>query len=145
VTAISRYLLDTNVLFETRKKRPDEQVLAFLSNATRTSLYSSCLSVGELKKGVALKMKSGPSAAKAIAGWVDGLETNFADRSLGVDTASAKLWASGRAHRTRPVDTLSAATVVVHGLVPATRNISDVEDLPANAFNPCGRVVNISC
>ena len=41
-------------------------------------------------------MKSDPTAAKAIAGWVDGLETNFADRILDVDTASAKLWVSGQ-------------------------------------------------
>jgi toxin FitB len=137
VTVRSRYLLDTNVLSETRKKRPDEQVLAFLSNATPTALYLSCLSVGELKKGVALKMKSDPSAAKAIAGWVDGLETNFAARILGVDTACAKLWGEWSAQRPRPVvDTLLAATAVVHGLVLVTRNLSDVEDLPVKVFNP---------
>jgi toxin FitB len=129
--------LDTNVLSETRKKRPDERVLAFLSNATPTALYLSCLSVGELKKGVALKMKSDPSAAKAIAGWVDGLEINFADRILSVDTVSAKLWGEWSAQRPRPVvDTLLAATAVAHGLVLVTRNESDVQDLPVKVFNP---------
>jgi predicted nucleic acid-binding protein len=137
VTNRLRYLLDTNILSETRKKRADEQVLAFLSNATPTTLYLSCLSLGELKKGVALKMKSDPSAAKAIAGWVDGLETNFADRILGVDTASAKLWGEWSAQRPRPVvDTLLAATAVVHDLVFVTRNESDIKDLPVNVFNP---------
>jgi toxin FitB len=137
VTARSRYLLDTNVLSETRKKRPDERVLAFLSNATPTALYLSCLSVGELKKGVALKMKSDPLAAKAIAGWIDGLETNFADRILGIDTASAKLWGEWSAQRPRPVvDTLLAATALIHGLVFVTRNESDVQDLPVKVFNP---------
>ena len=132
-----RYLLDTNVLSETRKKRAEERVLAFLSNSTPTSLYLSCLSLGELKKGVALKMKSDPSASTAIAGWVDGLETNFADRILGIDTASAKLWGEWSAQRPRPVvDTLLAATAVVHGLVLVTRNVSDVEDLPVKVFNP---------
>ena len=91
MTARTRYLLDTNILSETRKKQADERVLAFLSNANPTALYLSCLSLGELKKGVALKMKSDPSSAKAIAGWLDGLEANFADRILGVDTASVKL------------------------------------------------------
>jgi toxin FitB len=129
--------LDTNVLSETRKKRPDERVWAFLSNATPAALYLSCLSVGELKKGVALKMKSDPSAAKAIAGWVDGLEINFADRILNVDTASAKLWGEWSAQRPRPVvDTLLAATAVAHGLVLVTRNESDVQDLPVKIFNP---------
>jgi toxin FitB len=67
-------------LSETRKKQPDAHVMAFLSNAVPAALYLSCLSLGELKKGVALKMKPEPSADKAIATWVDGLETNFADR-----------------------------------------------------------------
>jgi toxin FitB len=137
VTNRTRYLLDTNILSETRKKRAEERVVAFLSNATPAALYLSCLSLGELKKGVALKMKSDPSAAEAIAGWVDGLETNFADRILGIDTASAKLWGEWSAQRPRPVvDTLLAATAVVHGLVLVTRNVSDVEDLPVKVFNP---------
>jgi len=137
VTARIRYLLDTNILSETRKKRADERVLAFLSDAAPTSLYLSCLSLGELRKGVALKMKSDPSAAKAIAGWVDGLETNFADRILDVDTASAKLWGEWSAQRPRPVvDTLLAATALIHGLVFVTRNESDVQDLPVKVFNP---------
>ena len=132
-----RYLLDTNILSETRKKRVDERVFAFLSNTTPTSLYLSCLSLGELKKGVDLKMKSDPAAAKAIAGWVDGLETNFADRILGVDTASAKLWGEWSAQRPRPVvDTLLAATAMVHDLVFVTRNESDVQDLPVKVLNP---------
>jgi toxin FitB len=137
VTLRSRYLLDTNVLSETRKKRPDERVLAFLAKVNPTSLYLSCLSVGELKKGVALKMKSDPLAAKAIAGWVDGLETNFAGRILSVDTASAKLWGEWSAQRPRPVvDTLLAATAVAHDLVLVTRNESDVQDLPVKVLNP---------
>jgi predicted nucleic acid-binding protein len=137
VTARVRYLLDTNILSETRKKYVDERVLAFLSNAASTALYLSCLSLGELKKGVGLKMKSDPMAAKAFAGWVDGLETNFADRILDVDTASAKLWGEWSAQRPRPVvDTLLAATAVVHDLVFVTRNESDIQDLPVKRLNP---------
>ena len=125
------------MLSETRKKRPDELVLAFLAKANPPALYLSCLSIGELKKGVALKLKSDPLAAKAIAGWVDGLETNFADRILGVDTASAKLWGEWSAQRPRPVvDTLLAATAVAHDLVLVTRNESDVQDLPVKVLNP---------
>jgi len=82
-------------------------------------------------------MKSDPLTAKAISGWVDGLEANFADRILGVDTASAKLWGAWSAQRPRPVvDTLLAATAVVHDLVLVTRNESDVQDLPVKVFNP---------
>jgi predicted nucleic acid-binding protein len=137
VTARTRYLLDTNVLSETRKKRAEEQVLVFLSKTAPTALYLSSLSLGELKKGVALKMKSDPPAGRAIGAWVDGLEAHFADRILGVDTATAKLWGEWSAQRPRPViDTLLAATAVVHELVFVTRNESDVQDLPVKVFNP---------
>jgi hypothetical protein len=137
VTARTRYLLDTNVLSETRKKRAEEQVLAFLSQTPPTALYLSSLSLGELKKGVALKMKSYPPAGKAIGVWVDGLEAHFADRILGVDVATAKLWGEWSAQRPRPViDTLLAATAAVHELVFVTRNESDVHDLPVKVFNP---------
>lgn len=133
----TRYLLDTNVLSETRKKQGEEQVLAFISRTAPTVLYLSSLSLGELKKGVALKMKSDPPAGKAIGAWVDGLETHFADRILGVDTAIAKLWGEWSAQRPRPViDTLLAATAVVHELIFVTRNESDVQDLPVKVFNP---------
>jgi predicted nucleic acid-binding protein len=137
VTTRNRYLLDTNVLSETRKKRAEEVVLSFLAGTAPASLYLSNLSLGELRKGIALKAKSDPAAAKAIGAWADGLETHFADRILGVDTATAKLWGEWSAQRSRPVvDTLLAATAVVHGLIFVTRNESDVEDLPVKVLNP---------
>ena len=137
MTTRNRYLLDTNVLSETRKKRAEEDVLSFLAGTAPASLYLSNLSLGELRKGIALKAKSDPAAAKAIGAWADGLETHFADRILGVDTATAKLWGEWSAQRSRPVvDTLLAATAVVHGLIFVTRNESDVEDLPVKVLNP---------
>jgi len=132
-----RYLLDTNVLSETRKKRPEPQVVDFLANAPFNSLFLSVLSLGELRKGVALKRNSDPAAAKAIGAWVDGLEANFADRILGVGAAVAKLWGEWSAQRPRSVvDTLLAATAVSHELILVTRNISDVDDLPVLLLNP---------
>jgi hypothetical protein len=86
-------------------------------------------------------MKSDPPAGKAIGAWVDGLETHFADRILGIDAVIAKLWGEWSAQRPRPVmDTLLAATAVVHELVFVTRNESDVEDLPVKLFNPRRKV-----
>ena len=114
-----RYLLDTNVLSETRKKRPEPQVVDFLANAPFNSLFLSVLSLGELRKDVALKRKRDPAAAKAIGAWVDGLEGNFVDRILHVDAAVSELWGELSAQRPRSVvDTLLAATAVAHELCP---------------------------
>jgi predicted nucleic acid-binding protein len=131
------YLLDTNVLSETRKRNPDAQVLAFLANADPSTLYISVLTLGELRKGVARKQLSDPFAAANIAGWVDGLELGYADRILGIDAPTARLWGEWSARRPLPVvDTLLAATAVAHGLTLVTRNTGDVEDIDVRLHNP---------
>jgi predicted nucleic acid-binding protein len=131
------YLLDTNVLSETRKRRPDAKVLDFLANADPSTLYISVLTLGELRKGVARKQLSDPSAAANIAGWVDGLELGYADRILGINAPTARLWGEWSAQGPRSVvDTLLAATAVIHGLTLVTRNTGDVEDIDVRLHNP---------
>jgi hypothetical protein len=132
-----QYLLDTNVLSETRKKQPDERVISFLSSAEPSALYISVLTLGELRKGVALKKHSDPDTARKLAAWMDGLEYSFADRVLGIDAATARLWGEWSGQRPRPViDTLLAATAVAHELVFVTRNTSDVSDLKLKLIDP---------
>lgn len=131
------FLLDTNVLSETRKKKADERVMAFLAGAEPSALYISVLTLGELRKGVALKRRTDPDTANVLAGWVDGLELSFADRLIGIDAATARLWGEWSAERPRPViDTLLAATAVGHNLILVTRNMSDVQDLPVALLDP---------
>lgn len=131
------FLLDTNVLSETRKKKADERVMAFLAGAEPSALYISVLTLGELRKGVALKRRTDPDTANVLAGWVDGLELSFADRLIGIDAATARLWGEWSAERPRPViDTLLAATAVGHNLTLVTRNMSDVQDLPVALLDP---------
>ncbi len=137
MSAPLKYLLDTNILSETRKKQAEPRVIAFLSAAEPSALYLSVLTLGELRKGVAVKRRSDPDSAKKLADWVDGLEFSFADRILGIDAATASLWGELSAQRARPVvDTLLAATAVVHELTFATRNTSDVEDIEVKLLNP---------
>jgi len=137
VSAPAQYLLDTNVLSETRKKLANENVLDFVEGAHPSSLYISVLTLGELRKGVAQKQASDPAAAKMLGAWIDGLEFGFADRILGIDTATARLWGELSAQRPRPIiDTLLAATAKVHGLTFVTRNTADVEDIDVILLNP---------
>ena len=132
-----QYLLDTNILSETRKKQADERVMSFLSDAEPSALFISVLSLGELRKGVALKIRSDADAAKRLGAWVDGLEFSFGERILGIDAAIARQWGELSAQRSRPVvDTLLAATALVHKLTLVTRNISDVHDLGVKLLDP---------
>ena len=135
-----QYLLDTDILSETRKKQANERVISFLSAAEPSALFISVLSLGELRKGVALKIRSDADGAKRLGAWVDGLEFSFGERILGVDAAIAREWGELSAQRSRPaVDTLLAATALVHKLTLVTRNISDVHDLGVNLLDPWRR------
>ncbi len=134
-----RTLLDTNFVSETRKPRPDLGVLAFLNSNDPNSAFISVLTLGELRKGVAAKKlrDPDPSAAARLAAWVDGLELSFADRILGIDTATAKLWGEWSSERPRPVvDTLLAATAVLHDLTLVTREVRDVQGIPVKLLDP---------
>jgi toxin FitB len=62
-----RYLLDTNVLSETRKRLADARVMAFLAAAEPSALYLSVLPLGELRKGVAVKAKTDAAAAQLLS------------------------------------------------------------------------------
>jgi len=131
------YLLDTNILSETRKKKADAGVISFLEVADSSTLYISVLTLGELRKRVAKKQRDDPEMAKKLAGWLDGLELSFADRILGIDAATAKRWGDWSAERQRPVvDTLLAATAMQRELTFVTRNIRDVQGLPVKLLDP---------
>lgn len=133
----AQYLLDTNVLSETRQKQAEPRVMSFLMEADPSSLNLSVLSLGELRKGIALKRSSDPEMARQLSAWVDGLELSFAERILGVDAAVAKLWGDLSAERPRPViDTLLAATAMVHELIFVTRNTADVDGIKVRLLNP---------
>ena len=132
-----QYLLDTDILSETRKKQANERVMAFLAAAEPSALFISVLSLGELRKGVALKIRSDAEAARRLGTWVNGLEFSFGERILSVDVAIARQWGELSRQRARPVvDTLLAATALVHKLTLVTRNTSDVHDLGVKLLDP---------
>jgi len=131
------FLLDTCVLSETRRRRPDAGVVQFLTEADAAQIYLSVLTIGEVRKGIAKKRLTDAEAADQIAAWAQRIETDFADRVLGVDVAAARLWGdlSVRA-RTPVIDTLIAATALVHGLTVVTRNVRDFVTSGAPLLNP---------
>jgi predicted nucleic acid-binding protein len=133
------YLLDTNLLSETRKPKADPGVIAFLQAADPSSVFISVLTIGELRKGIVSKRLKDPDpdAASRLAAWVEGLEISFADRILGIDAATARLWGDWSGQRPRPVvDTLLAATAVLLDLTLVTRNLRDVRGIPVKLLDP---------
>ena len=131
------YLLDTNLISETRKRRADAGVMAFLAAADNAGLFLSVLTLGELRKGVEARRRADAATAARLEAWVDDIETSFADRVLRVDVAAARLWGELSARRSLPViDTLIAATAIVRGLTLVTRNTRDVATTGVPLFDP---------
>ena len=131
------YLLDTNIISETRKTQANPGVVKFLTNVDSDRLFISVITLGELHRGVQLKQQSDPSAAKKLRDWVHEIETTFADRILLIDATIARLWGQLSAKRSLPVvDTLIAATALRHDLTLVTRNIKDVKATSVITMNP---------
>lgn len=139
MTGQGRYLFDTNVLSETWKPKANQGVIEFLRSTEPTSAFISVLTIGELRKGVAAKKlrDRDSNAATRLAAWVEGIELSFADRILGIDTATVRLWGEWSGERARPVvDTLLAATAVLNDLTLVTRNLRDVRGIPVKLLDP---------
>lgn len=135
------WLLDTCVVSELGRKRPDRRVLRWMRDAQDDLQFLSVLTLGELRKGAA--KAADPARREAIRRWIDEeIAVTFADAILPVDLAVAERWGSlcgeaERRGRPRPaIDALLAATALVHGLTLVTRNVSDVEWTGVLVFNP---------
>lgn len=123
-----RYLLDTNALSEGRKLRPDPGLAAWLLQHEAASAVSE-LTIGEFTKGVHLA----PSAAMraALLEWVGKVEDDFRDRCLPVTLEILKRWGrlcgehEARGRKLPVMDSILAATALVHDLTLVTRNTAD--------------------
>jgi len=131
------YLLDTNAISEFRKRKPNTAVLALFQSISTAPFYLSVLTMGELRRGAAIKRQRHPEMTDRYSEWIDSLEVKYADRLLEVDKAIATLWGELTADRSRAaVDTLLAATAIHHNLTLITRNTHDVAGFPVRLLNP---------
>ncbi len=131
------FLLDTNVVSETRKRVPDGNVMAWLQRTDQKDLFVSVLTLGELAKGVAKLAKSDPVAASSLGRWLGGIVELFSDRIVAVDTPIAFAWGRLNADRSLPaIDSLLAASALVRGLTLVTRNVKHVEATGVALLDP---------
>lgn len=135
------FLLDTNVVSEARRPRPDGNVSSFLVSIRERHVCLSVLTLGELRKGAEARRRTDLRAADSLDEWIAEIEDVYADRLLPIDGAIADLWGRLSAARPRPViDTLIAATALVHGMTLVTRNVADMNDTGVALINPWATV-----
>jgi toxin FitB len=135
------YLLDTNVISESVRPRPDAGVSRWLTEADEDTLYLSVLSIAEISQGVE-KIPEGPRK-QALEEWLrDSLVERFESRLLPVDREISLAWGRLMAGASRKgislgvMDGFFAATALVSGLTLVTRNVRHFERLEIQLLNP---------
>ena len=140
-----RVLLDTCVLSELRRPKPEPAVRKAVDALSSDDVFVSVLSASEIARGIALLKDS--QKKRALQTWLQTMERDYADRLLPIDLDTSRIWAELTAAaqnvgRTIPaVDGLIAATALRHGLYVMTRNTADFASSGALLLNPWVDVV----
>ena len=135
-----KYLLDTCVLSELVKSKPDPKVVNWVDTQAEESLFISSITLAELLKGITRLQDS--HRKTALTEWVSKIRAEMADRVLPFESSTAEYWASMCATAEKSgtplsaIDSMIAATALEHGLVIATRNTRDFEAAPVMLINP---------
>lgn len=134
------WILDTNVVSELARVRPDPGVEAWFRARSSGELFLSAVTVGEIARGIAAAPS--PERQRNLQIWLEqDILAKFAGRILESDTDIFLLWGrwmaeGAKAGQPRPIlDTLIAATAYTHQLTLVTRNVSDFP-LEVATLNP---------
>jgi predicted nucleic acid-binding protein len=135
------FLLDTNLVSEWTKPRPNRGVVEWLAEVDEDKVFLSVVTFAELRRGIE-RLPSGARRRKLDAWLRVELPLRFEDRILLIDGAVADRWGRVVARRDakgRPIhamDALIAATADVYELTLVTRNESDFRSSVKSLLNP---------
>jgi predicted nucleic acid-binding protein len=138
---VSGFLLDTNVISELVKPRPEASVTAWVEDTDESLLYLSVLTLGEIRRGIAALPQSRRRAI--LEAWLNkDLRARFEDRILIIDQNVADRWGllTAVAHKSGialpVIDGLLAATALEHNLTLVTRDTGQIPSMGVSVFNP---------
>jgi predicted nucleic acid-binding protein len=138
---VSGFLLDTNVISELIRPKPETKVTTWIDATDEELLFLSVVTLGEIRKGVTLLPRSARRTALEV--WLGSdLPSRFSERILNIDQEVADRWGhvsgltSARGANLAVTDGLLAATAIRHNLTLVTRNTKDVAATGVSLFNP---------
>ena len=135
------FLLDTNVISETVRPRPEPRVLNWFRGRTPRDLFLSAVTLGELVRGA--RKLDDPARSLRYRQWItQDLTRQFDGRILAFDDRAAAIWgeimaAGDQAGCPRPaLDAQIAAVARRHDLILATRNRRDFQNMDLPLVDP---------
>ena len=135
---MSAVLLDTNVLSELVRPKPNTKVKAFVR--AQSDPLISAVTLHEITYGA----ERAPDAARRakLAAWVAAIRAQFAGRIVGVDADVAELAgrlraaAAAQGAAADPIDALIAGCANARGATLATRNVRDFRAFGVALIDP---------
>jgi predicted nucleic acid-binding protein len=138
---LTGWLLDTNILSELRRQKPDPNVLTFISGQPLNRLYISPVTLAEIRFGI--ELVADPARRAGLNGWLKhNVRPMFDQRILPVSEDVMFKWRllveEGRkaGHTFSQPDLIIAATALCHGLTVVTRDTGDYQRARVPLFNP---------
>lgn len=138
---MSGFLLDTKVIFELVKARPQPRVTSWIESTNESLLYLSVLSIGEIRGGVATLPQT--KQRVTLEAWLQAnLRSRFHGRILAIDDDVADRFGLliAQAQKNRVVlplvDGLLAATALHHNLTYVTRHADHIATMGIEVFDP---------
>ncbi len=138
---MTAWLLDTNVLSELRRPKPERKVLAFIAAQPLDLLYVSAVTLAEIQFGI--ERASGATRRAELHEWLaHKVRPMFEERVLAITEDIMFKWRllveDGRkaGHTFSQPDLIIAATALHHGLTVVSRDVRDYQKARAPVFNP---------
>lgn len=138
---MSGFLLDTSVISELVKPKPEVAVTEWIEKTDESLLYLSVLTLGEIRRGIAALPQSRRRAT--LETWLDkDLRARFEDRVLVIDEQVADRWglltaaARNKGIVLPVIDGLLVATALEHNLTLVTRDTWQIPSMGVALFNP---------
>ena len=136
------WLLEPNIISETRRLKPEPKVLAFITDHPLEDLYISAVSLVELRFGIEL-LSQDDNRRDELNDWISyEIRPMFDRRVLPITEEVMLRWRvlvhEGRktGHTYSQPDLIIAATALHHGLTLVTRDRSDFDKARVPVLNP---------
>ncbi len=138
---MSGFLLDTNLISELVRPRPNSGVIDWIKSTDESILHISVLTAGEIRKGIAVLADG--RRRTSLESWLEHeLASRFSGRILPIDQGVADRWGRiSAAAKTRGtplpvVDGLLAATALHFNLTVVSRDKTYAAVAGLDCFNP---------